>query len=396
MGYSQALYPDRPLYIVPVMDAVGLHMEHAVSGRQDQDKRVTDQMYFEKLAALKLKRFFPAPRVSVYIPAWNVEQFIEQTVESVRTQTYKDVEVCVVEDRGSDNTWSVLEQLAERYNKPGERPFLRIERNKKNSGIGATSNKAVRMCTGEYILQLDSDDYLNPQCIEKLLGVFERNPNVGVVFGDVLDILPDGTTRPHWSPLEFTEADIAKYGYQKSLNLLWKKSMRITAPRMFKREAFYRTEGFAEDIVNAIDYDLHMKLSEVAEIRHLPEILYNYRTNHGGNTTVRQRPQQIRNAEIVRERGRERRAGTQKFQFTNVEPNPVYDFTPDKQWPVSVYMPLSIGNIRYLEESLDSILSQTHHRTGVCIGVDDTPENAAAFFSVMKGKYARFFDAPNP
>lgn len=397
MWYTQALFPERPFYIVPVMDAVGLHMEHPVSGRQDEDKRVTAALYRTKIQALKAKEIFPAPKVSVYVPAWNVEQFIEQTIDSVRAQTYKDVEVCVVEDRGTDHTWSVLEQLTHKYNKSGERPFLRIERNEKNRGIGPTSNRAVRMCRGEYILQLDSDDYLHPECIERLLGVFEKEKNLGVVFGDSLDILPNGTTRPHWSPAEFTEADIAKCGYQKFLDLLWDKSMRVTHPRMFKREAFYKTEGFAEDIVNAIDYDIFMKLSEVAEVRHLPEILYYYRTNHGRNTTVRQRPQQVRNAAIVQQRGRERRVGTQRFQFTNVEPNPVYDFIPDKQWPVSVYMPLSLGNIRYLEESLDSILTQTHQRTGICIGVDDTPENAAAFFSFMKeGKYARFFDATNP
>ncbi len=395
--YTQALFPDKPLYFVPVLDAEAFHLEHPVNTkvRKEEIDR-TNRLYREKLVELRAKTFFPAPTVSVYIPAWNAEQFIEQAIESVRKQTYKDVEVCVVEDKGDDNTWSVLERLTQKYNKPGERPFLRIERNEKNSGIGPTSNKAARMCKGEYILQLDSDDYITPQCIEKLLAVFEKNPNVGLVFGDCLDILPDGTTRPHWSPIEFTEVHIAQHGYQKSLDMLWEKGMRITHPRMFTREAFYRTQGFAEDIENAVDYDIFMKLSEVTEARHLPEILYHYRTNHGNNTSVAKRDKQIRNAAIVQQRGRERRAGTQKFQFTNVEPTPVYDFTPDKQWPVSVYMPLSLGNVRYLEESLDSILTQTHQRTGICIGVDDTPENAAAFFSVMKGKYSRFFDAASP
>ncbi len=396
--YSQVLFPDRPLYFVPVLDAEAFHLEHPVNTKgRIEEIYETNRLYRDKLEDLRAKTFFSAPKVSVYVPAWNVEHFIEQAIDSVKAQTYKDVEVCVVDDRSDDNTWSVLERLAKTYNKPGERPFLRIERNEKNSGIGPTSNRAARMCTGDYILQLDSDDYLRPECIEKLLGVFEKNPNVGLVFGDSLDILPDGITRPHWSPTEFTETHIAQHGYQKSLDMLWEKGMRVTHPRMFKREAFYRTEGFAENIENAVDYDIFMKLSEVTEVRHLPEILYMYRTNHGNNTSVVKRDKQIRNGKIVQQRGRERRAGTQEFQFINVEPNPVYDFTPDKQWPVSVYMPLSLRNLPYLDEALESIITQTHQRTGVCIGVDDTPENAAAFFSFMKeGKYARFFDVRSP
>ncbi|MFA6888225.1 MAG: glycosyltransferase [Candidatus Woesearchaeota archaeon] len=394
--YSQKMFPDRPVYFIPLMDALALHQEHEFNSSTRQIEIMeTDRHYKARLKSLKSQQFFPAPKVSVYIPAWNTEKFTEQAIESVRQQTFKDVEVCVAEDHSDDQTYALLERLTQKYNTPGQRPFLRIERNEQNNGIGPTSNRAVRMCRGEYILQLDSDDYLVPHAISTLASFLDTNRKVGLVFGDCTDILPDDTTKPHWSPNEFTTEHIAKKGYQESLRMLWDVGMRVTHPRMFRREAFYRTEGFAEDIVNAIDYDMFMKLSEVTEVRHIREPLYYYRTNHGNNTSVAKKDMQIRNAQRVMERGKARRAHSEHFKFYNVEPQDSKQFISDKTWAVSVYMPLALKNVQYLEESLDSILSQTLSNVGVCIGVDDTPENAHAFLALINGKYKTYFDPQN-
>lgn len=396
--YSQKMFPDKPIYFIPV-NASAFHLEHPVCMRtRSQEIERTKRLYYKKLSELKQKPFFPSPAVSVYMPAWNSAKFIEQAIKSVYNQTFKDVEVCVVEDRGDDNTWEILEQLVKKYNIPGQRPFLRISRNEQNKGIGATSNCAVQMCHGKYILQLDSDDWLANNAVESLVDILNNNPDVGLVYGDTIDVDTFGKKiNNHWSTKNFTKEDIAMSGYKASLDKLFETGMCIHPPRMFRRNAFYKTEGFAEDISSAIDYDIFMKLSEVTKVLHIKKELYFYRKNNG-SVSLREPDKQQENAKIVQKRGKQRRNMAQAvcFKYFEVEPNLgeiiPNNYISDNRWKVSVYMPLSLGNLRYLEESIDSILSQTINGLGICIGVDDTTENAEAFLALMNNKYKHLFD----
>ena len=93
--------------------------------------------------------------VSIVITAYNVEQFIEQAIRSCLAQSFMDIECIVVEDCSTDATARIIEQ-AENSDKR-----VRVIKNEKNLGAGASRRKGIEAAKGEYILLLDGDDWLN-------------------------------------------------------------------------------------------------------------------------------------------------------------------------------------------------------------------------------------------
>lgn len=109
-------------------------------------------------------------RFSVIIPAYNIEQYIERSINSVLSQSFKDYEIIVVDDYSTDNTKEVIKRIKNIV-------FIEHEENK---GLGAARNSAMRIAKGEFIIFLDGDDYLtNEKVLEKLnklLGI--KKPDV--------------------------------------------------------------------------------------------------------------------------------------------------------------------------------------------------------------------------
>ena len=120
------------------------------------------------------------PRVSVIIPAHNAAPFIEQTLASVREQTYQDWEVVVADDGSSDRTWELLQDAG-----AGVRSFHRDEA----GGPAVARNLALSNATGEFVMFLDADDLLLPRYLESQLACYQAasrsaGPEVGLVACD--------------------------------------------------------------------------------------------------------------------------------------------------------------------------------------------------------------------
>ncbi|MCU4185059.1 glycosyltransferase [Acidiferrimicrobium sp. IK] len=113
------------------------------------------------------------PLVSIVIPAYNDERYIETTIESALNQTYPNVEVVVVDDRSSDCTYEIATSLQ----RPG-RP-LRVVRNERNLGLTGNFAESLRHATGEYVKILIHDDVLLPQAIEASVPALD-DPSVAV------------------------------------------------------------------------------------------------------------------------------------------------------------------------------------------------------------------------
>lgn len=101
------------------------------------------------------------PKISVIIPTYNVEKYIERCVESVLGNTFKDFEVIIVNDGSLDGTYSILEKLA------GKDERIRIF-HKSNSGVSDARNLGMKKARGEYFTFIDGDDYVNERYLEKL------------------------------------------------------------------------------------------------------------------------------------------------------------------------------------------------------------------------------------
>ncbi len=105
---------------------------------------------------------FGVGKVSVIIPIYNTEKYLVKCLESIRTQTYSDIEVIMVDDGSADGSKNVANSYAERDNR------FRLF-SQENAGVSSARNRGLDVAEGEYILFADSDDWLEPQMIEKLV-----------------------------------------------------------------------------------------------------------------------------------------------------------------------------------------------------------------------------------
>ncbi len=98
-------------------------------------------------------------KVTVIIPAYNVENYIKQCLDSIINQTYKNIDIIIINDGSTDNTLKIINQYAKKYK------FIKLI-DIENNGQGYARNLALKQATGEYIMFVDSDDYLELNTIE--------------------------------------------------------------------------------------------------------------------------------------------------------------------------------------------------------------------------------------
>lgn len=111
------------------------------------------------------------PLVSVNIPVFKCEDFIVRCLDSVKNQTYQNLEIILVNDCTPDN--SVV--LIEKYQTEHPDLNLVLYHNETNQGLSVVRNKAIEKSTGKYIYMLDSDDFITPNCIEELVKISEES-----------------------------------------------------------------------------------------------------------------------------------------------------------------------------------------------------------------------------
>ena len=100
------------------------------------------------------------PLVSVVIPCYNHEKFVQDCIQSVIDQTYENIELIIIDDGSKDNSVKVIQELADKYG------FTFIHR--PNKGLSATLNEGIRLSKGKYFSAIASDDILFLEKIEKL------------------------------------------------------------------------------------------------------------------------------------------------------------------------------------------------------------------------------------
>ncbi len=109
------------------------------------------------------------PKVSIIIPVYNVERYLRECLDSVVGQTMTDIEMICIEDCSTDHSWEILQEYAQRE------PRMILLRNERNSGLSYTRNRGIAVARGEYILFVDSDDYIVNDAAEKMYRIAKEN-----------------------------------------------------------------------------------------------------------------------------------------------------------------------------------------------------------------------------
>lgn len=123
--------------------------------------------------------------VSIIIPIYNVEHYIEACIASVAAQTFQDFDILAIDDCTKDFSIEVLKASVEKYHIPKEK--VQIIKHDRNRGLSAARNTGIEASTARYVYFLDSDDTITPDCLEKLVGAAKNaRHKVDMVVGNYL------------------------------------------------------------------------------------------------------------------------------------------------------------------------------------------------------------------
>jgi glycosyltransferase involved in cell wall biosynthesis len=175
--------------------------------------------------------------ISIIITAYNVEKFLQQTIESCINQTFKDIEIIVVEDCSTDSTLSIINNLMEKDER------IRLIQNKINCGAGQSRRNGLDNAKGEYFLLLDGDDYIENNFIEELYNT-AINTDADIVSGGIKILKPN-------EEMNITSyGNVVTEGHDKVIKF-WKEKVVFMNNKLIRtslhQKVPYCTRRFVED-----------------------------------------------------------------------------------------------------------------------------------------------------
>ncbi len=217
-------------------------------------------------AAAHALQVLPAkPLFSLVMPVYNIEDcWLEKAVASVQAQVYPHWELCIADDASTTpNVRKLLRRLA------AEDPRIKVRYLPRNGNISLASNAAAEIARGEYLVLLDQDDELTPDCLLELALAIAKDPSPDLVYSDEDKIDERGRRfapqfKPDWSP---------------ELLLSY---MYFGHAFCIRRALFEEVGGFREGFEGCQDYDLALRLAERTDrFAHVPKVLYHWRSLPG-------------------------------------------------------------------------------------------------------------------
>ena len=220
------------------------------------------------------------PKISVLMPAYNVEKYIAESIESILNQTFTDFEFLIINDGSTDGTAQIIKEYAKKDKR------IRFIDNKKNQGLIAVLNQGLDLCTGEYIARMDSDDISLPERFAKQVEYMEMHPECGLLGTAGQNFGAD--TNTYYSPEHVDMFDLLRgVGFYHPSVMMRKSVMDKYNLRYDPR--YYLVE----------DLELWSRMLHVTQECNLPEVLIKYRV-HASSVSVANRDLQAANKRIVR------------------------------------------------------------------------------------------------
>ncbi|MBD1837946.1 CHAT domain-containing protein [Coleofasciculus sp. FACHB-64] len=232
--------------------------------------------------------------ISLVITAYNRELYLAATIESILAQTRQDFELLVWDDGSTDRTVEIARDYEARDRR------VRVVAAEHQGRVSALQ-AAIAQTTGTYIGLVDSDDLLAPTAVQETATVLEANPEVGFVYTDYIDIDQSGKV------IDYGKR--CRIPYSKERLLLDFMTFHF---RLMRRSFFDQVGGIEESFDYVEDYDLCLKLSEVAEVRHINKPLYYYRCHQASDSHTYTK-QQAKNACKAIARALQRRGLSDRF-----------------------------------------------------------------------------------
>jgi glycosyltransferase involved in cell wall biosynthesis len=200
------------------------------------------------------------PKVTVLLPVYNGDRFLQEAIDSVLSQTWNDFELLVVNDESIDGTAAILEG----YNDPR----VHIITNASRIGLPSSLNCGLAHARGEYVARIDADDVALPQRLAEQVWYLDHHPDVGLVASSIDIIDKEGT--------KIGSEEVAR-SPEELYYLLTFKNCIANCSVTFRRELILGIGGYHESMMFAEDYDLWVRVSRRVRIAKLDKILAQWR-----------------------------------------------------------------------------------------------------------------------
>ena len=208
-------------------------------------------------------------QISVIIPLYNGEKYIQHAIESIISQTLRPLELIIVNDGSTDNSLAIIETITT--------PFPIKLVNQTNAGQSAARNHGARLAEGEILAFLDQDDFWYPNHLERLIVPFHNNIKLGWTYSDVdeIDRVGNLVTLNLLSTLPTTHPK------RSIIQLLCEDMFILPSASLVLKNAFDNVNGFDEQLSGSEDDDLFLRLFQASYAHeYLPEALSQWRVRY--------------------------------------------------------------------------------------------------------------------
>ncbi len=215
------------------------------------------------------------PKLSIIIPVYNVEEYLKDCLNSVLKQRFTDYEVICINDGSTDNSLQILNEYKLKY------PQIKII-DQENKGLSAARNKGIEKATGDYILFLDSDDWLVDNALEMLANAIVDEDFI--VFNGKRFIEDSGVEE---ADMGVEEKELSGWGYYNKYALQSRKFHFVCVVlRAYKRSFLLNNNLFFEDgLYHEDNLFTPIACYYAQKVKVIPDVLYVYRIRKGSITT---------------------------------------------------------------------------------------------------------------
>lgn len=204
-----------------------------------------------------------SPLVSVLMPVYNAEPFLEDAIQSILNQSFNDFEFIIVDDGSSDGSLSILQEFSQKDTR------IRLI-SRENKGISCSRNQLVELAKGKYLAWMDSDDISLPNRLELMASWLAANPCYIALGCKTILIDSEGCDICIWNaPMDHNGID--------RLHISGTGGAIVFPSAMILRDAVVSVNGFDENLTGAEDLDLFLKLAEIGKTANTDIVLYKYR-----------------------------------------------------------------------------------------------------------------------
>jgi len=239
-----------------------------------------------------------SPKVTVYITNHNYARFVQQAIDSVIGQKFSDWELIIIDDGSTDGSQEVL-----RAYETAPNVQLVLQENK---GLTVSSNIALRLSRGEYIMRLDADDYLDENALLVLSNVLDTHPEVGLVYPDFYAIDERGEIvgmkRRNKVGREITLPDVPAHA----------------ACTMIRRKCLQELGGYSEEITCHDGYELWLRFIEKFGVYNVNVPLFYYR-QHGSSLSA-DKEKILESRRLIKRRFVDERRGNGRISVVGIIP----------------------------------------------------------------------------